>query len=113
MIWLVLVLFHLSQQRAQGNVTCDLLILLLMHDNYITGFIIARKSIKNTCYKLVIFHVICKSHVIFYSCKMGTSNLPEMYTQSPRFTGPRTEGVHIRKTTSAHVTTVMCHEHSY
>ena len=46
---------------------------------------------------------------LLYSCNMGTSGLPDMYTQNQRATGPRTEGVHIRQTTSAHVTTVMCH----
>ena len=38
------------------------------------------------------------------SCNMGTGGLPDMYTR-----GPRAEGVHIRQTTSAHVTTDMCH----
>ena len=32
---------------------------------------------------------------------------------TPRAAGPRTEGVHIRQTISAHVTTVMCHGPSY
>ena len=35
---------------------------------------------------------------------MGMSGLPDMYTR-----GSRAEGVHIRQTTSAHVTTDMCH----
>ena len=30
---------------------------------------------------------------ILYSCNMGKSGLPDIYTQSPRTTGPRTEGV--------------------
>ena len=37
----------------------------------------------------------------FNSCNMGTSGLPDMYIH------PRPEGVHIRQTTSAHVTTIM------
>ena len=40
---------------------------------------------------------------------MGTSGLPGIYTQSTRATGPRAEGVYIRQTTSAHVTTTMYH----
>ena len=34
---------------------------------------------------------------------MGTSGLPDIYTQSPRAAGPRAEGVYIRRTTSAQV----------
>ena len=40
---------------------------------------------------------------------MGMSGLPDIYTQSTRAAGPRAEGVYIRQTTSAHVTTVMYH----
>ena len=43
----------------------------------------------------------------FDSCNMGTSDLPDMYAQSPRAAGPRAEGIHIRQITSAHVTTIM------
>ena len=39
---------------------------------------------------------------IFYSCNMGTRDLPDMYAQSPR-----AAGIHIRKITSAHVTANM------
>ena len=39
---------------------------------------------------------------IFYSYTMGTSGLPDIYTQSPR-----AEGVYIRRTTSAHGITTM------
>ena len=39
---------------------------------------------------------------IFYSCNMGTSDLPDMYAQSPR-----AAGIGIRQITSAHVTTIM------
>ena len=38
---------------------------------------------------------------------MGKSGLPDIYTQSLRAAGPRAEGVYIRKTTSAHITTIM------
>ena len=38
---------------------------------------------------------------------MGTSDLPDMYAQSLRATGPRAKGIHIRQITSAHVTTDM------
>jgi len=38
---------------------------------------------------------------------MGMRDLPDMYAQSPRATGPRAKGIHIRKITSAHVTTNM------
>ena len=44
---------------------------------------------------------------LFDSCNMGTSDLPDMYAQSPRAAGPRAEGIHIRQITSAHVTTIM------
>ena len=45
------------------------------------------------------FHLLCE---IFNSYTMGTSGLPDIYTQSPRAAGPRAEGVYIRRTTSAH-----------
>ena len=41
------------------------------------------------------------------SCNMGMSALPDMYSQSPRAAGPRAEGIHIRQSMSAHVTTNM------
>ena len=41
------------------------------------------------------------------SCNIGTSDLPDMYAQSPRATDPRAEGIHIRQITSAYVTTNM------
>ena len=40
---------------------------------------------------------------------MGTSGLPDTYTQVERAAGPRAEGVYIRQTMSAHVTTVVYH----
>ena len=40
---------------------------------------------------------------------MGKSGLPDIYTQSPRATGPRAEGVYIKQNTSSHVTTIMWH----
>ena len=40
---------------------------------------------------------------------MGMNGLPDIYPQSLRATGLRAEGVHIRQTTSAHITIVMCH----
>ena len=40
------------------------------------------------------------SYKLFSSCNIGTSGLPDMYTRGP-------QGVHIRQTTSAHVTTIM------
>ena len=51
--------------------------------------------------------IICILYI--YSCNMGTSGLPDIYTQSTRAAGPRAGGVYIRQTTSAHVTTVMYH----
>ena len=39
-----------------------------------------------------------------YSCNNSKSDLPDIYTRSPR-----AEGVYIRKTMSAHVTSIMCH----
>ena len=39
------------------------------------------------------------------SCNMDTSNLPDMYAQSPRAAGAK--GIHIRQITSAHVATNM------
>ena len=44
-----------------------------------------------------------------YSCNMGESGLPDIYTWSLRATGLRAEGVYIRQTMSAHVTTIMWH----
>ena len=35
--------------------------------------------------------------------------LTHMYTRGPKAAGSRVKGVHIRQTTSAHVTTDMCH----
>ena len=40
--------------------------------------------------------------VIFCSCNMGTSDLPDMYAH-----GPRAAGIHIKQITSAHVTANM------
>ena len=44
--------------------------------------------------------------VVHNSCNMGMSGLPDIYTLSTRAAGPRAEGVYIRQTTSAHVTTI-------
>ena len=44
---------------------------------------------------------------IINSYTMGTSGLPDLYTQSPRATGLRAEGVYIRRTTSTHGITTM------
>ena len=38
---------------------------------------------------------------------MGTSDLPDMYAQSPRVIGLRAECMHIMQITRAHVTTNM------
>ena len=38
---------------------------------------------------------------------MGRSGLPDIHTQSTRAAGPRAEGVYIRQTMNAPVTTVM------
>ena len=38
---------------------------------------------------------------------MGKSGLPDIYTKSLRTTGPKAEGVYIRQTMSARVTTIM------
>ena len=40
---------------------------------------------------------------------MGRRDLPDMYVRSPRAAGPRTEGIHIRELTIAHVTSYMYH----
>ena len=45
----------------------------------------------------------------YYSCNVGMSGLPDIYTQSTRAAGPRAKGVYIRQTMSAHVTTAMYH----
>ena len=45
--------------------------------------------------------------VTFNTYTTGTSGLPDIYTRSPRATGPRAEGVYIRRTTSAHGITNM------
>ena len=54
------------------------------------------------------FDLRCES-VTLYSCNMGMSGLPGIYTQSTRAAGSRAEGVYIRQIMSAHVTTVMYH----
>ena len=41
------------------------------------------------------------------SCNIGVSDLPDMYTQSPRAAGLRAEGIHIRQIMSAYVITNM------
>ena len=46
-----------------------------------------------------------KNKLICNSCNIGTSDLPDMYAQSPRAAGLRAEGIHIRQITSAYVTT--------
>ena len=43
----------------------------------------------------------------FDSCNMGTSDLPDMYAQSPRAAGLRAESIHIRQITSAYVIIIM------
>ena len=43
------------------------------------------------------------------SCNMGVRDLADMYARSPRAAGPRAEGIHIRRITSAHVTSTMYH----
>jgi len=48
-------------------------------------------------------------YILYSSCNIGTSGLPDMYTQCLRTAGPKAEGGHIRQTTSAHVATVMHH----
>ena len=55
------------------------------------------------CIYIYIYIYICISY------NMGTSALPDMYARSPRATGPRAEGIHIRQSTSAHVITNMLH----
>ena len=63
---------------------------------------------------VVMFRASCKSlttnihsYLIRNSCNIGTSDLPDMYAQSPRAAGPRAEGIHIRQIMSAYVTTIM------
>ena len=58
---------------------------------------------------VVLFGDVCMYHRIELlgeyvcdSCNMGTSDLNDMYAQSPR-----AEDIHIRQITSAHVTTNM------
>ena len=60
----------------------------------------------NYTYSYKYIGLLC-SQGIFDSCNMGTGDLPDMYAQGPRAAGPRTEGIHIRQITSAHVTTIM------
>ena len=48
------------------------------------------------------FKFQCRLYCTSDSCNIGTSDLPDMYDQSPR-----AEGIHIRQITSAHVTTIM------
>ena len=66
--------------------------------------------------QLISFYELCTMEFTFEvksehgtcnSCNMGTSDLPDMYARSPRAAGPRAEGIHIRRITSARVTTNM------
>ena len=43
--------------------------------------------------------------VLHNSCNMGTRDLPEMYACRPRLC-PQTLGIHFRRITHAHVTTI-------
>ena len=40
---------------------------------------------------------------------MAMGDLPDMYAQSLRAAGPRTEGMHIRQIMNGHVTSIMYH----
>ena len=40
---------------------------------------------------------------------MAMRDLPNIYARSPRATGPRAEGIHIRQITNGHVTIIMYH----
>ena len=44
--------------------------------------------------------------MIHNSCNMAMRDLPDMYAQSLRATGPRDEGIHIRQIPHGHVTTI-------
>ena len=46
------------------------------------------------------------TEVLHNSYTMDTRGLPDIYTRSPRATGPRAEGVYIRQTTLAHDITI-------
>ena len=45
----------------------------------------------------------------YISCNMGRRDLPDMHARSPRDTGSRAEGIHIREILTAHVTNDMYH----
>ena len=67
---------------------------------------------KYFCFNCIYIYIYIYIYIciyILYSCNMGTSGLPDIYTQSTRAAGPKAEGAYIRQTTSAHVTTVMYH----
>ena len=95
--------FSWSKVRWQTNVA--VLLLDFLHK----WLIMVKKSMVKTIGKttMEIDLMIARFNYIFDSCNMGTSDLPDMYAQSPRAAGPRAEGIHIRQITSAHVTTIM------
>ena len=64
-----------------------------------------RKDTPVSTFDVWLHHSIYKCN----GCNMGTRDLPDMYAQSPRATGPRAEGIHIRQITRAHVTSNMYH----
>ena len=41
------------------------------------------------------------------SCNIGKSDLPDMYAQSPKAAGPRSDGMYIRQIMNAYVITNM------
>ena len=88
------------------SVTCNIiynfpfmnsLVVVIIFQKYVIVYTIFRYEFTYSGYVLKVPHC-CTCN----SCNMGTSDLPDMYTQSPR-----AEGIHIRQITSGHVTTNM------
>ena len=59
---------------------------------------------------ILIFTVL---EVIHITCNMGSRDLPDMYSLSPRACGPQALGIHVRQIPPAHVTTYTCAVNDY
>ena len=69
-------------------------------------FLVARAASENCLYPYMLNHY-CSLFINFNSYTMGTSGLPDIYTQSPKAAGPSAESVYIRQPLSAHGITTM------
>ena len=93
MIWLYFMYTHTGVYMHDGCICTWVCICVGLHMYGYSGCV-------------YIIDVRCES-VTCNSCNIGTSDLRDMYAQSPRAAGPRAEVIHIRQIMSAYVTTNM------